>query len=139
MSIRKELQALPTDNRALRKFGLTVGGVFLALAALLLWRKAEWGIYLAYAGGPLVLLGAIFPRILKPIYLGWMALALAIGTVMTTVLLTLFFLLVVTPVGLFFRLIGRDILHRKFDRQAKSYWIPKEYPIADRSRYEKFF
>ncbi len=139
MSIKKELQSLPTDAKALRKFGLMVGFVFLALGLLVLWRKAEWGSYPAALGVALMVLGVIAPRILKPIYLGWMAMALAIGSVMTVVLLTLFFILVITPVGLFFRLIGRDALHRKFDRQASTYWIAKEYPIADRTRYEKFF
>lgn len=139
MSIKKELASLPTDQRALRKFGLTVGAVFFAIGLFLLWRKVEWGLYLTWLGGPLILLGALWPRILRPVYLGWMAMALAIGTVMTAVLLSVFFLLVITPVGLFFRLIGRDVLQRKFDRQAASYWITKEYPIADRSRYEKFF
>lgn len=139
MSIKKELQSLPTDAKALRKFGLLVGGVFLAIAAFLLWRKVEWGIYLAYLGAPLFLVGAVFPRALKQVYLGWMAMALAIGTVMTALLLTLFFLLVITPVGLFFKLIGRDVLQRKFDREAATYWITKEYPITDRKRYENFF
>lgn len=139
MSILKELKSLPTDTKTLRKFGLMVGGVFLAIATFLLWRKVEWGIYLAYVGAPLFLVGAVFPRALKQVYLGWMAMALAIGTVMTAVLLTLFFILVITPVGLFFKLIGRDVLQRKFDREAPSYWITKEYPITDRKRYENFF
>ena len=139
MSIKKELASLPADKRALRNFGLLVGGVLVAFGLFFLWRKSEWGAYLAYAGGALFLLGALWPRILRPLYFAWMAMALVLGTVMTAVLLTVFFLLVITPVGLFFRLIGRDVLQRKFDRQAASYWIPKEYPIADRSRYEKFF
>lgn len=140
MSIKKELASLPTDKRTLRKFGLMVGGVLLAIGLVaFLWFKKQWGIYPASAGGLLALLGAVWPTILRRFYLLWMTMALAMGMVMTAVLLTVFFLLVITPVGLFFRLIGRDVLHRKFDRQAASYWITKEYPIADRSRYEKFF
>lgn len=140
MSIQKELASLPTDTRALRKFGLTVGLAFGALGSLAyFWKKAEWGLYPIGLGVLLILVGAALPRVLKPIYLGWMAMALAIGAVMTRVLLTIFFFLVVTPVGLFFRLVGRDVLCRKFDRQATTYWIPKQYPIADRTRYEKFF
>jgi hypothetical protein len=140
MSIKKELASLPTDDSALRKFGLQVGGVLLAFSALLVfWLEKKWGVYLAWAGAPLVLLGAVWPRILRPVYLGWMGAALAIGSVMTVILLSVFFFVVLTPVGLFFRLIGRDVLQRKLDRQAPTYWIPKEYPIADRTRYEKFF
>jgi hypothetical protein len=140
VSIKKELASLPFDKKALRNFGLLVGAVLAAIGLFFFWRRsAEWGLYLAAAGGLLILVGLVVPRILRPLYFAWMAVGLTLGTIVTTVLLTVFFLLVITPVGLFFRLIGRDALHRKFDRQAASYWIPKEYPIADRSRYEKFF
>lgn len=139
MSIREEIRQLPTDVPALRKFGLAVGGVFMAIGGLLLWRDVSWGIYLVYLGAPLVLLGAVVPKILKPVYIAWMSMAVVLGALMTRVLLTLFFFLVITPVGLFFKLIGRDILNRKLDREAPTYWIDKEYLIADRSRYEKFF
>ncbi len=139
MSIKKELASLPTDDRTLRKFGLTVGAVFLLFAAALTYFGKKWGVYLTIPAAPLILLGAVWPRGLKQVYIAWMTMALAMGTVMTAVLLSVFFFLVITPVGLFFRLIGRDVLQRKFDRQASTYWIPKEYPIADRTRYEKFF
>jgi multisubunit Na+/H+ antiporter MnhG subunit len=68
-----------------------------------------------------------------------MAMAIVLGRFMTRLLLTVFFFLVITPVGLIFRLMGRDALHRKLDRQAATYWIPKEYPIQDRTRYENYF
>lgn len=139
MSFRQEFESLPTDTTALRKFGLVVGGVFLAIAAFLYWRDVSWALIPAYIGAPLFVLGAIFPPILKPIYLGWMAMAIVLGSIVTRILLTIFFFVVITPVALFFKLIGRDALHRKLDRNAETYWIEKEYPIADRTRFEKFF
>lgn len=139
MSIRDEVRALPTDPVTLRKFGLMVGGVFCLLGAFLLWREVSWAVVFLWIGAPLVVLGAIYPRILRPVYIGWMTLAVVLGAFMTRVLLTLFFFIVLTPVGLFFRLIGRDALHRTLDRDAASYWIPKEYPIEDRSRLKNFF
>ncbi|MEM9553020.1 MAG: SxtJ family membrane protein [Acidobacteriota bacterium] len=139
MSIREEIRLLPTDTRALRNFGLLVGGVFCLIGGLLLWREVTWALIPLWIGGPLMLLGAVVPRVLRPIYLGWMTMAIILGAFMTRVLLTLFFFLVLTPVGLFFRLIGRDALHRRLDRDAASYWIAKEYPIPGRERFEKFF
>lgn len=139
MSIREEIRALPTDAVTLRKFGLMVGGVFCLIGGFLLWRDVPWALVFFWIGGPLVLLGAVLPRVLRPIYIGWMTLAVVLGAIMTRVLLTIFFFLVLVPVGLFFRLIGRDALHRTIDRDAASYWIPKEYPIEDRSRLENFF
>lgn len=139
MSFRQEFQSLPTDTVALRKFGLVVGGVFLAIAAFLYWREVSWALIPAYIGAPLFVLGAIFPPILKPIYLGWMAFAIVLGSIVTRILLTVFFFVVITPVALFFKLVGRDALNRKLDRSAETYWIEKEYLIDDRTRFEKFF
>ncbi|MCG8462339.1 MAG: SxtJ family membrane protein [Holophagales bacterium] len=139
MSIRRELSHLDTTIPTLRRFGLVVGGIFVAIGAFLMWRQVGWAPILFWIGGPLVLLGALVPRVLRLVYLGWMGIALVFGSIVTPILLTIFFFLVVTPLALFFRLIGRDALHRRLDRDAPSYWIDKEVLIADRSRYEKFF
>ncbi len=139
MSIAEEIRALSTEKSDLRKFSWLVGGILL-LAGLFLWyRGVSWYPALLWIGGPLVAVGTAVPLAVKPFYYAWMSLAVVLGFVMTRVILTLFFFLVLTPVGLFFRLVGRDPLHRKPDPDASSYWIEKEYPIADRSRYEKFF
>ena len=145
MSIREELRNIPAEISNLRSFGLVVGGVFTALW-FLFWGPLPYflergGNYPVLAGIGIVLmvLGATIPRVLKPVYLGWMGVAVVIGSVVTPVILTIFFFLVLTPVGLLFRLLGRDALTRKIDRGASTYWLKKEYPIADRSRYENFF
>lgn len=139
MSIKKELQALPTDAAALRKFGLTVGLVFTAIGLFLRYRGSAWALAPIAVGGLLVIFGVVAPKLLKGVYLGWMTFALVLGSIMTRVLLTVFLFVVLTPFGLLFRLIGRDALTRRPDRQAATYWLPKEYPIPDRTRFEKFF
>ena len=139
MSIREDFSALPSGISDWRKFGLLVGGVFLALAAFAWWREASWYPVPMILGLPLFVLGAVYPRPLRPAYLGWMYMAVVLGFFVTRILLTVFFFVVITPVALWFRLIGRDALHRKIDREAETYWLPKEYPIPDRSRFEKFF
>ncbi|MDA8017087.1 MAG: SxtJ family membrane protein [Thermoanaerobaculia bacterium] len=139
MSIRDDFSALPSGLSEWRKFGLLVGAVFLAIGAFVWWRDVSWWVVPVVLGAPLVLLGAVFPRSLRVAYLGWMFLAVVLGFFVTRIILTVFFFLVITPVALFFKLIGRDALHRKLDREAETYWITKHYPIADRSRFEKFF
>ncbi len=145
MSILEEVRELPAGTRDLRKFSLTVGGAFVVLWAVLafalpfLFDKGRDLPVLWQIGVALAVVGTLVPILVKPLYYAWMTLALALGWVMTRVILTLFFFVVLTPVALVFRLIGRDALARKLDREATSYWIEKEYPIKDRSRYEKFF
>lgn len=147
MSIRQELQELSKSNEAVRKFGWSVGGAFLLIWLIFIGpihyfnEYAKGGHYpvLMWIGITLIVLGTILPVLLRPIYIAWMAFAFTMGFFMTRVILTVFYYVVLTPVGLFFRLIGRDVLERKPDRQATTYWIDKEYPITDRSRYENFF
>jgi hypothetical protein len=119
-----ELQkATPRD---LRKFGLTVGGVFCALGLLFYLRHKTWWPWFVVPGLPLSLLGALMPRCLKWIYVAWMALAMLMGAVVSTILLTLLFYLVVTPVGWVARLAGKDFLRQKPEPAAKSHWIPRD-------------
>ena len=139
MSILKEIRALAPTTKDLRHFGWVVGGVFCAIGAFAWYREASWFEIPLWIGAPLVVLGTILPAILKPVYFGWMSFAVVLGHFMTKVILTIFFFVVLTPVGLFFKLIGRDALTRKIDKDAETYWIDKEYPIEDRSRLENFF
>jgi Saxitoxin biosynthesis operon protein SxtJ len=132
--IREELRRLPTGPKHLRKFGLTVGGVFLLLGVWCAWRHRAAGSYLLATGGLLVVAGVAAPRALRWVYVAWMALGLTLGFGVSTVLLTLFFYLVVTPIGLVARVCGQDFLRRKRDPVAPSYWLPRESSRAPSRR-----
>src|SRR2546430_459038 len=124
--IRQDLKELKTDDRQLRKFGLLVGGV-VAVLGLLLWLRGKPHFLWPLASGTtLMALGLAWPRGLKQIYVAWMTLAIVLGFVVSTLLLTVFFFLIVTPVGLVARLLGKDFLRLKLDREAKTYWISRE-------------
>lgn len=127
--ILEEVRALPATRRDLRKFGTVVGGVFLLLGGWFLFRTKPVWPFLLVPGVLLVLFGLAAPRALRPVYRAWMALAFGLGLVVTTVLLTLFYYLVVTPIALVARLCGQDFLALRLDRQAASYWR-----LRDRSK-----
>jgi hypothetical protein len=55
-----------------------------------------------------------------------MKIARALGVVMTTIILTLTFFLVMTPMGLLLRLMGKDLLGMRGDPAIASYWTPVE-------------
>src|SRR5689334_25299228 len=103
MSIRADLKKLETGPGHLRKFGLMVGGVIVLLGVLLLLRHRSHYMAFCGAGALLAAFGVIWPRALKHIYIAWMALAFSLGFVMSNVILTLFFFLFVTPIGLLAR------------------------------------
>ena len=140
-TVRDEVRALDPSPRALRSFGLVVGGVLLAVGALLWWRRGggPWPWALSGAGGLLAALGAVLPGVLHPVRTVWMTVAFALGFVMTKVLLTLVFVLAVTPTAVVLRLVGKDLLHRRPDPGAASYWLPRDDGRPDRESLERYF
>ena len=139
MNIRDDIKELKTDAKTLRKFGLVVGGVFALLGGIFLLRhKAHWP-YFVWPGAVLIFFGLILPRMLKWIYLAWMAVAVLLGFIVSHVLLTFFFYLVIFPIGLLARLVGKDFLSLKLDRTAKSYWLKRGDAPKSAADYEKQF
>jgi len=138
--IRAEIQELDTSPRNLRKFGLVVGGVFGLLTVWFWWRGKAFYPYVLILSVSLVVFGLIWPKVLKQVYVIWMSLALVLGLIVSTVLLTILFYLVVMPVGLVARLSGKDFLSRKLDPNANSYWIARDRSIPRRMKdYEQQF
>jgi len=131
--------AIPTGTREWRKFGLLFLGVFVLLAAYLLWKgHGTWWISAVVAaafGGT----GLVAPSLLRWPHYGWMKFAGLLGWVNTRVLLTLFFFLVLTPVGLVMRLFGRDPLARRFAKGSGSYWEKRDGGMQGKERFENEF
>jgi hypothetical protein len=118
-----------------RSFGLTVGGILLAIAGvrtgLDLWDGAAPGWFeglLAGIGLALVAFGLAAPERLAPLNRAWTRLGLILFKVVNPVVLGLIYLTTIVPIGLSMRLMGRDLLNLKFDRRAASYWVVREPP-----------
>jgi len=139
VNIRQQINDLKTETPDLRKFGLLVGGVLCVVGLLLLLRHKTNYPYLFWPGTVLITFGAVWPRALKYPYIAWMTMAFALGFVMSQVILTLFFFLLVTPIGLVARLFGKDFLNRKRDPQATTYWVPRETKAKTPGSYEEQF
>jgi len=120
--IKDEIKQLKTGPRELRKFGVLVGGVLILLGFWCLYRHKPHYAWILYPGVVLLILGLAAPRVLKHIYIGWMTLAFLLGFLVSNVLLTIFFYLVMTPVGLAAGCMGKDFLERKSDANARTYW-----------------
>ena len=75
----------------------------------------------------------VFPKGNLPIYVGLTIIAFPIGLVVSYLIMGSLFYLLITPVGLLFRLTGRDSMKRGFDSDLETYWTesrrnrPKEH------------
>lgn len=92
-----------------------------------------WGIGLLVA-----VIGLRWPTFVRPLFLGWMYAIFPIGWTISHLILAVIYYLVLTPIGLMVRLFRPDQLGKRFDRTAKTYWVPHE-PEQDRTRYFRQF
>jgi hypothetical protein len=123
---------MPAQRGSERSFGLSVGGVLLLIAAVAVWRHRPLTAQSAGAiGGLLVVLGALTPRVLAPINVAWWRFAHALGYVNARIILTAAFAIVVTPIGLVWRLTGRDPLARRRGRWPGWTAYPVRYAVRD--------
>jgi hypothetical protein len=117
----------PVDTRQLRSFGLTVGGIFAVIG---LWpvlfhneNPRWWAVILA---GLLVIPALILPRSLSWVYARWMALGHLMGWINTRIILGVVFYLVVTPIGMVRRLLGKDPMGKQIRADLNSYRVLRQ-------------
>ena len=129
---------LPRDPPAstLRWFAVIWLVWFAALAGAALFRGNEPAALALSAVALLVgPLGLVRPTAVRPVFVGALILTFPVGWVVSHLLLGAVFYCVFTPLGLFFRLIGRDALGRRFRPDLASYWSPKSTPDDIRSYF----
>lgn len=113
-----------------RAFAFPVGAAFAVLAAIAVWRQHPVSFrVLAGISAALLVAGALVPDRLGPVYRGWMRFAHLLSRVTTPLFMGIVFFLVVTPIGLLMRLVGRQPLRHR-ERQG-GFWM--EPPSGGRS------
>jgi hypothetical protein len=130
---------LDRSPRALRRFGFTVGSVILFLGSVLLWRHHRAGWLVISIGPVLVLAAAFVPTMLRWVHGPWMIVSFLLGWIVSGILLTLLFFLVVTPIGLLQRLFGHNAFDADFKADAPGYWEPRKKAVPMPEEYERQF
>ena len=128
-----------------RKFGLVMAAAIVILG--LLRGTIRFALHGAFANplwffvvaAPFLALGLLWPRGLKPVFVAWIKFALVLNWVITHLLLTVFFFLIVVPMGLCMRLFSKDPLKRKWLPASETYWEPAEEQPEELERYRHLF
>lgn len=124
----------------IKKFGFGLTALLCLIGGWQYYKRhvdvCVW--FFGFAG--LVIILAFFaPIILKPIFVVITKVGSAIGWVNTRIILGIIFYLIFTPVGLFSKLIGKDLLGERIDKDAKSYWITRDAGLFAKEQFEKQF
>lgn len=136
---REEIKKIPMDRKSLRNFGLLMAAVLFLAGGWLWWKASASWPWVAGAATLPAVIGVAAPDILKPFYRGWMIFAVMLGWVMTRVILTGVFYLVVTPIALLGRAFGEQFLQLKKSQGSASYWVRRTGPPRQKSDYERQF
>jgi hypothetical protein len=139
--IKEEIRATwrePTsrDLNILAALFIVLPGV---IGGFMLWKGSPNGWIWITVGGVLGI-SRIIPPLFRAIYRIWISFSIILGYFVSRILLTIIFFIIITPMGLIMRIVGKDPMERKLDPNAATYWSPKEQE-KDTSveRYEKQF
>ncbi|MBN1522829.1 MAG: hypothetical protein JW928_09900 [Candidatus Aureabacteria bacterium] len=136
--IQAEYKSLQTDKKTIRNFGIVF---FVALSLLALWlffkgKESAWGFLMA--GGIFLFFGIFYYPVLIPLYKLWMLLGIILGWFVSRLVLIFLFYFVFTPISLILKLIRKDILDEKMEKEKSSYWKKYDEP-DDPEHYTKQF
>ena len=110
-----------------KSFGIVFFTVFLIISIWPLLNSYEiryWSLIISIV---FLLLGILNSKILTPLNKIWFKIGILLGNVISPIVMSIIFFLVVTPTSLLMKLFGKDILGIKKNR-SKSYWIEKSGP-----------
>jgi len=136
--LKAEYEKLDRSPRSLRRFGLTIGAILLGLGLLLIARHRTAGAPVAILAALLIGLAEFAPGALRPFHQVWIRISLLLGWVMSRLLLTVFYFLVLSPIGLLQRLCGQSSLDLRFRGREESFWETRKTGFS-RDAYEKQF
>ncbi len=111
-----------------RSFGIVFAVVFLVLGLWPLAAGAGVRLWAVGIAGGFLALGLGRPSLLAPLNRAWTRLGLHLGKITNLLVMGLLFYLVVTPLGIVLRVLGKDPLRLRLESGAKSYWIERRPP-----------
>lgn len=135
----EEIKNIKSGRKELRQFGITIGIIMGMFSIWLTWLGEKEFLYLSIVSVFFIFFAFFLPTLLKPFHKVWMTFAILMSWLITSIIMIVLFYLLVTPIGLLAKLCGRDFLNRRFDKDVKTYWIPREIVKRNKKSYENQF
>lgn len=111
-----------------RSFGIVFFIVFLLIASYPLLDQGNLRVWSLIISFLFLILGLVNSKILTPLNKLWFKFGLFLGKIISPIIMGIIFFVVVTPTGVVMRLLGKDILKLRLNKENSSYWIKKEGP-----------
>ena len=117
-----------------RNFGLVFFIVFLIVSIWPLTYDEPVRIWSAIISSIFLILGLMNSKLLTPLNKLWFKFGMILGAIVSPVVMGVVFFLVVTPIGLIMKIMGKDLLNKKYDKKKRTYWIKRDTLIGTMKR-----
>ena len=117
-----------------RNFGLVFFIVFLIVSTWPLTNEEPVRIWSAIISLVFLILGLMNSKLLTPLNKLWFKFGMILGAIVSPVVMGVVFFLVVTPIGLIMKIMGKDLLNKKYDKKKRTYWIKRDTLIGTMKR-----
>ena len=122
---------IPTEQSSEKSFGVVFSIVFLIVSLFPPLINSEglriWALVVSII---FFLLAFLAPKILVLPNKLWFKFGLLIGSIVAPIVMAFVYFVTVLPTGLIMRLLGKDLLKQKLDKNAKSYWVKRSEPMG---------
>ena len=113
-----------------RSFGIVFFVVFLLIAIFPLASSGDIRIWSLIISFIFIILGLLNSKILTPLNKLWFKFGVILGKIISPIIMGIIFFLVVTPIGLIMKVLGKELLRLKYNKKDNTYWIEKNGPTS---------
>jgi len=121
---------IPTEQSSEKSFGIVFSIVFFIVGLYPLVNSEGLRIWALIVSVVFLLLAFVTPKVLTLPNKLWFKFGMLLGSIIAPVVMALVYFVTVLPTGLIMRLLGKDLLKQKLDKNAKSYWIKRDEPMG---------
>ena len=117
-----------------RNFGLVFFIVFFIISLWPLTYEDPIRIWSVIISLVFLVLGLMNSKLLTPLKKLWFKFGIILGAIVAPVVMGVVFFLVVTPTGLVMKIMGKDLLNKRYDKKKRTYWIKRDTSIGTMKR-----
>ncbi len=113
-----------------RSFGFVFFVVFLIIGLWPIKNGENLNSYFLVVSALFLILGLINSKILSPLNKLWIKFGEILGIMIAPIVMAIVYFIILTPVSLIVRILGKDLLGLKFLKEKKTYWIKRKKNLS---------
>ena len=124
------MQKIETKISSNRSFGLVFFTVFLIISIWPLMYENPIRVWSLLISIIFLILGLANSKILTPLNQLWFKFGMLLGSIISPIVMVVIFFILITPIGLFMKIMNKDLLNKKYDKKKITYWIKYNKPTG---------